>query len=235
MNLLSIVNRYVPFKYRVFILPFVTILIVFSLSLTVGKHMVDKIISTRNEIETISSLNNALQAKNTLLSSLNTEELRQDVQFAVTAVPGHTPSLPALNTIRGLALARGIIITNFTVREENEAKKSARVVLMQITAYGNLDGILGLVNDIKGYSPLMKVSLIDISSKNNVANARITIESAWAPLPQILGKAETPLEPINTLELQVITQLQDLKNINGNSGGVFLSPSSSNRENPFEF
>jgi hypothetical protein len=237
MRMPDIFNRYIPFKYRIFTLPVITFLIVITLSLTLGKYMVDSIFSTRDELTSLNQKKAVLQAKDNLLSTVDSNQLRAESKAAMLAVPSETPSLPALATIRTVASQRGINLTNFTVAEGGDNKQAIRTLKIDVTVYGNLTGVVGFINDLNGYAPLMKVSDANINiSTGNLANARLTFVSAWAPLPQSLGKTDSPLDPIKTNEQQIIDQLNSLKTVGTSSVSVgSASESGGVRSNPFEF
>jgi Tfp pilus assembly protein PilO len=239
MNLSRLYQHYIPFKYRVFTLPIVTLLIIVVLSLTVGKYMVDSIFSTREELDGLAQKTQTLQAKNNLLSTVDKQQIKAEAEAVVTAVPSQTPSLPSLATIRSLVAQRGLTLTTFAVSEGAESKQGTRSVMMDISLYGGLEAVVGFSNDIKNYSPLMKISNANISlGAGSDASGRFTIVSAWAPLPQSLGKAETPLDPIKNNEQQIIDQLKSLKiaeTIRVSSSSATAAIPNPNRVNPFEF
>lgn len=225
-------NYLILARYKPFILPLVTFIVVVSLTATVGRFALNKIFETRDQIKELEGKNKLLEAKKVVLSGVNIEEIKKQVKTAVLAVPSENPSIFVLSSIRGQAQEGGLVISNFKVAEKEEAKKTARAVEVSFDLQGSIFSTLSFLKAVENSSPLTKLTNIKFTVSGAQALTKVTATTAWAPLPGELGKTESPLEPVTSAEQELLGKLAGLRQ--PSLGQVPLSPPAG-KADPFAF
>lgn len=216
-------------RYKPLIVPFAVIIVVFILTVTLGRLMFDNLEKVRANIGTLSQNNEVLTGKQDLLSALSQESLSNQAQNSLNAIPGESPSLFALSTVRETAISRGLTIVDVHV----STGIAANQVELSTTLEGGIIPTLLFIADTRAVTPLMRVSKLEFGGKEEVIpKARLTVVASWAPVPKSLSKPEDPLEGLSQAELEVLNKLNQLKRP---SGGQFTPQVGTGRQNPFEF
>lgn len=218
----------IPYKYKIFVVPTLAIFTILLLSFTVGRILIENIFSYKTQLSELKDKNERLVSKTQVLQALNKDELISLTQAASLAVPTQTSSLHSLSTIRSLASGRGIFINDFRILEETSQRSAG--VNIQITANGQLQNLIGFLNDLESYAPLTKVVEVNVTSAAS-SLAKVNLVSVWSPMPK-KPDLETPLEPLSDLERNVLSNLQNLKRY-ATTNTLPASPGS--KQNPFEF
>lgn len=227
------ISAALPRKYKPFVLPVFTFIVVIVLSFTLGKFLLERIFEARSQITNLENQNNLLAEKQQLLSSFSDEEVKRQVSTASSAVPAQSPSIPLLSLVRTLANENAVIISDFRVEESQEAKKTARQVQASFSAQGSIFSIISFLRSVGDSVPLTKVSGIKFTVSGINVDAKLTVVSSWAPLPQELGKAESLIEGISSAERELLGKLSGLK-----KPQIFASPDGSQpagKPDPFSF
>ncbi len=223
----SVFDKYA--RYKPLLVPFVAVTLVFVLTLTLGRLMFDNLDKVRTSIGTLNQNNGSLTSKEELLAALSQADLSSQSQNALNAIPGESPGLFALSTVREAATARGLVISDVRVSEGTGANQ----INVSITLEGGIIPTLLFIADTKTVTPLMRVSKLEFGGKEEIIpKAKLTIVAAWAPLPSSFGKPEDPLEGLTPAEVEVLTKINQLKRP---AGGQFTPQIGTGRQNPFEF
>jgi len=229
----NITNKYVLLsgKYKALLLLSITIAIIVALSLTIGRVMFGQVMLVRAEINSLSQSTKTLTQKLEILSQYDLDLARKQAQSAVNAVPSDTPSLPILLSLRTIAANHGVAINDFQVSEKSETKQSTQKSLnIQLSVSGELTSVLQFLDQIKNYPPLMRVTAAQITVSGTSALTRVQISSSWGPLPQSLGKRDSPLDPFKSTELEALEQLSKFDQT---SSSGFLPTPGEGKANPF--
>lgn len=222
-----------PRKYKPFVLPVLTFAVVVVLSSTLGKFLLEKIFEARSQITSLESQNRLLEAKQQLLSSFSDEEVKRQTGAVSLAVPSESPSIPLLSLVRTLANENAVVISDFRVEESQEAKKTARQVQASFSGQGSIFSIISFLRSVGDSVPLTKVSGIKFTVSGINIDAKLTVVSSWAPVPQELGKVENPIEGISSAEKELLGKLSGLK-----KPQIFVSSGGSEpagKPDPFSF
>lgn len=224
---------FVPHKYRPIVLPGLVLLVMLILTVTVGKAMVVKVLDSRTQIDELGRKNQALEAKKNILEEVGKTDLKGQVEAAVMAVPDDGSSLPALATLRGLAVKRNLGVVSARVNDKStKANKGTNLADVIISLQGNLVDTLQFLNDVKKSSPLMKISTVDIALKESSASLNLVVSSVWGPLPKAVGGVDEPIEGLRTAEQEVVAKLKALERPTEARFNI-LGPQG--RNNPFVF
>lgn len=216
-------------RYKPLLVPFAVIIVVFVLTLTLGRLMFDNLDKVRANIGTLSQNNETLTGKQELLDTLSQTDLQAQAQSSLNAVPAESPSLFALSTIRETAISRGLTVIDVRVSTGSAPNQ----VELSVTFEGGIIPTLLFIADTRIATPLMRVSKLEFGGKEEIIpKARLTIAASWAPVPKSLGKPEDPLEGLSQAEIEVLNKLNQLKNP---PGGQFVPEVGTGRQNPFEF
>lgn len=225
-------NYLILARYKSFILPSVTFIVVVVLTLTVGQFALNKIFETRANIKELESKNKLLEAKKVVLSGVNTDDIKKQVKAAVLAVPSENPSIFVLSSMRGQAQEGGLVISNFKVSEGQGAKKVGREVEVSFDLQGSVFSTLSFLKAIENSSPLTKLTNIKFTISSAQATVKVTATTSWGELPKELGKTEDPVEPVTQAEQELLRKLAALRL--PALGQVPLSPPAG-KADPFAF
>lgn len=216
-------------RYKPLLLPFVVIAVIFVLTLTLGRLMFDRLDIVRTDIGTLNQNNETLTSKTELLTALSKEDLSAQAKNALNAVPGESPGLFALSTVRDFANSRGLVVSDVRVSEGIGGKQ----IELSVTLEGGIIPTLLFIADTRIATPLMRVSKLEFGGKEEIIpKARLTVVASWAPIPHSLGSSDTPLEGLTSADAEILTKLNQLKKP---AGGVFTPQTGTGRQNPFEF
>lgn len=201
----------IPGKYKPFLLPVLTFVVILVLSLTLGRFLVDKVFETRQKNAELQDKNKLLEGKADLLSTLDAEGLKKQVNIASSAIPSDNPSVLALSQIRTLAQENGLLISSFQIGESQEPKKTGRVVAATANVEGSIFSIISFLRTIENSTPLLKITDLKLTLSGGSVLAKATVVSSWNPLPSELGKVDSPISGISGTEQELLGKLSGLR------------------------
>jgi len=217
---------------KLFYLPILTVLVVVSLSLSLGKILVSQINEKRANISNLDKSNTALAEKLNLLSSLDEDLLAKQAKEALSAVPSQDSSLNALSTIRNLALTNSLFLSDLEFINVDKKGTGPQTAKLSFDTQGGLFQALELLDQLSRHIPVMAVPTIRLTVSGGSALARFEVASLWAPLPDTLGDVDAPIEVLNSREQDILGQLRKLEKT-GVSDVEAAPPQG--RQNPFAF
>lgn len=200
-----------PQKYKPFLLPVLTLVIIVILSLTLGKFLLGKVFETRTQISELQEKNKSLEAKEQLLSRSGSEGLKQQVSAAVAAIPSENSSLFLLSTIRALTNESGLQISDFGIREDQDVKQGSRLVQARLDLQGSIFSALSFLGAIQNSAPLVKVTSLNFTLSGVNILAKVTVVSSWSPLPSELSRVDSPIEGLSNPEQELLGKLSQLR------------------------
>lgn len=215
-------------KYKALLLLSATIALVVALSLTIGKTIFDQIVKSREEIDNFSQTNQVLRAKSQVLATIDENEIKKQLEEARAAVPGSTPTLPTLLSLRKLALENKVSISNFKVGVSNEKSKKLEI---QLSIIGTLTDVLSFLDKVKSNSPVMRIIDANITYSSSLSIARIVIDSIYSSPVSDLGKIESPLEALKNTDLEIIKEFEKLTKL---EESTLILSQPAGKSNPFE-
>ncbi len=223
----------VPTRYKSFVLPALAFLILLLLTITLGRAIVGGIFATRANISQLKKEGKILSAKLDTLSSLNQDEMARASQNAIAAIPSESSTLFAVASLRELARARDLELGSLRVAEIADLEKGGvKAVELQFDTQGGFFQTLGLLNDLSGTAPLLRVSKAKFNVSGGSSSTKFTVISAWGSLPKTVGKITDPLETLTASEQELLGRLNNLRRL---SGAPTEASPPQGRTNPFAF
>lgn len=222
----------IPIKYRPFLIPFVVLMVIFLLSVSATKIMVEKLMEVRSNIAEVDETNNRLEEKKGVLTGIDQANLKKFTTSAINAIPGENSSLLLLSSIRKLAQNRGIKLVDYKVVTKKSDAKGVQDSELTLSTEGSLTSFLSFVDDVKLSAPLAKISKVAISVEGPTLKSNLTINSLWAPLPKSVAKVDAPIDGMKATDQQLLSKISSLKSPDVSTYSI-LAPQG--RDNPFTY
>lgn len=218
-------------KFRSFVFPVVSLVIIVGLSVTVGKSMVNRVFEIRGSIKELTGKNEILTSKKKILNSLDKNELTQGVNSSTLALPKEEPVLPAFVAIRAVALSRGLSINGIRFSGSTDSATNLKVINFTFDTTGSLPSALAFLKDIKGTAPLIRVRKLKFAVNEGSVSGNVTVYSIWEPLPETFGKVDDPIDDLALAEKELLAKMAELKTPTTNAP----STGPRGKKNPFSF
>lgn len=230
---------------------FVPFLIIFLFLISLGLVIVPKIDEIKNNLETISNLNNQIKLTNekkNYLTTVDIEQLNQEADILNRAVLRERKSYLLVGVVRKIADNFGFQIKSFLVNpgEVKDAptktlkvsdKETAIRMPVSVTLVGPSDKNLELIKALESSLPILFIDKFDSKTLSGVSELEMTISSYYVP-----EKNDYISGNLTIKDLQLTTEESELLSTIGKfgtvDGGVSQSVGTSqfveyNRANPF--
>ena len=152
-----------------------------------------------------------LEVKAAELSNLPEEELKQKLQFAVTALPTTKDYTSVIGLIQRLSVESGVTLESVNLDTSKSASltdvNSFAVNVEIASSKISLDEFLKRIED----GPvLMKIGRIEVNlaGSDDSVTASVLIDVFFSPTPKNLGSVETPLPKLSEEEQQLVLELE---------------------------
>ena len=167
-----------------------------------------------------------LTKKVTTLEGLSKPELTDKVDLALRILPVEKDVPTVLSTLKKVALNNELIINEMSIPEVGEiasgsaeTKTSKNVkeealpsLSVKLTLIGAREKIINFFKQVETTAPLMKVSGLSISQKNEGTDeSLIEVRTYFLPLPKTMGKLEQAVVPMTSQEEKIFNELASFK------------------------
>lgn len=167
-----------------------------------------------------------LTKKVTTLDGLSKPELSDKVDLALKILPLEKDVPTTLSTLKKVALNNELIVNEISIPEVGEiASSSAETktsknikeealpsLSVKLTLIGSREKIINFFNQVETTAPLMKVSGLAISQKNEGTDeSLIEVRTYFLPLPKTIGKLEQAVLPVTSQEEKIFNELSSFK------------------------
>jgi len=167
-----------------------------------------------------------LTKKVTTLEGLSKPELTDKVDLALKILPLEKDVPGALSTLKKVALNNELIVNEMSIPEVGEitsgsaeTKTSKNIkeealpsLSVKLTLIGPREKIINFFNQVETTAPLMKVSGLSISQKNEGTDeSLIEVRTYFLPLPKTIGKLEQTVVPVTSQEEKIFNELSSFK------------------------
>jgi Tfp pilus assembly protein PilO len=200
--------------------------------------LVKKIIEVRNQSIELSKSIQMLRTKISILSVKDEMTYKAQLTELLQAVPSDKSITSLFTTIDGLGaqsgvtlseltLARpGVIATESAVRQTNEEKLIGSSLLpYAVTVTGSYQQIYQFLAQVNNVRRLFRVKNFQISFENpgNIS-VHMGMDAFFAPLAQIAGSADSPLDPITEKEEELIFRVSQMAFLGAETGINVFTP-----------
>jgi Tfp pilus assembly protein PilO len=198
------------------IIPFVTALVVFGLTVILLAPQLKEIGQFRNMnkgyLETLS----LLTTKSLQLEAIEKNEQKYRAEKVISVLPAEQDVPNALVVSRELANETGLVIKKMTVESSNVASPLP-FFLISVTAETELDKIMPFLERVETTSPLLGFERISFSSLGqNLFEISYTLKNYFLDYPKDIGTPETSLPQITAQEEDIYqSNVQNLKPLAG--------------------
>ena len=167
-----------------------------------------------------------LTKKVTTLDGLSKPELTDKVDLALKILPVEKDVPTVLSTLKKVALNNELIVNEMSIPEvgeiasgSGETKTSKNVkeetlpsLSVKLTLIGPREKIISFFKQVETTAPLMKVSGLSISQKNEGTDeSLIEVRTYFLPLPKTIGKLEQAVVPVTSQEEKIFNELASFK------------------------
>lgn len=167
-----------------------------------------------------------LTKKVTTLEGLSKPELTDKVDLVLQVLPSEKDVPTTISILKRVALNNGLLINELSIPEVGEiasssaeAKTSKNVkedilpsLSVKLTLVGQREKIIDFFKQVETTAPLMKVSGLSISQKNEGTDeSLIEVRTYFLPLPKTIGKLEQAVVPVTSQEEKIFNELASFK------------------------
>ena len=199
-------------KYKNLLLVALSVVLI-SISWTVVGPQVDKISTGQASLQKEEAKLKKLQEKYDDLSSLNEFELTERNALTLKAIPDTKNVFGAMIAIKALANENEVTVSEIRVDPGDVSSESAKKVFTNIrfdlVVNGVYTKIINFLKQTEKTLPLMSIGKIKTSLSGEIATAEFSLETPFYPMPNELGKIDTPLAKLTTDEEKLLDQLSE--------------------------
>lgn len=227
-----------------FLLPVLTLVLVFLISFFFLKPKIATIFKARRELLSNKKILANLTKKLALLEGLAKAELSERVDLVLKVLPAEKKVPQNLFVLKKLVLETGLDLDSIAFGEVGEiatisgqAKIARGEILpslpLKVAVSGERGKIKDFVDQLESTAPLVRIDKITISEKRTeeLPEALLEIETFFLPLPRTIGKVDRPILPISQQEEKVFERLADFKFFKTEED---FSSLPTGKENPFQ-
>jgi Tfp pilus assembly protein PilO len=189
----------------------VVVVVLISLSWNLVSPQVEKISTGRANLQKEEARQKLLQAKYDDLSGLNEFELTERNALTLKAIPETKNVFGAMITIKTLANENNIMISEIKVDPGDVSSESAQKVFTNVSFTLKIDGsykeVIEFLKKTETTLPLMTLGKFKTTTNGETASAEFSLDTPFYPMPQELGKIDTPLAKLTTDEDKLLETL----------------------------
>jgi len=228
-------------KWRLFILPLLTIILSIGLIVTVILPRFTISLSLLDKIEERKNFLSGLTAKENDLNGLDENSLKEKVDFSLSALPEEKNFLKIVSTINKLARDSQVYIESLEVSPGEVATETAQLkapevdrLTFQVKVTGEQSNVENFLFEIEESLPIFVIRTVKINNSNRNSQAQLILENFFTKYPLSLGKVSAPLAKLSKEDDKLFETLKKMKSYPVESlditGGGFES---ANKVDPF--
>lgn len=183
-----------------------------------------KVLELRETNTLLTTKNQALRVKASILASLDEEVLRQNLNALIAAVPPDK-SLPSIfSTVDGLSASTGVVVSDFVLNSAGsiatdsarkqtgeEQKIGSNLLPFSLSIEGTYDQIRNFLESAVGVRRFFRVRQFDLAfTGQGGLKATLGMDAYYAPLPTQLGLIDQALNLLTQNEEAVIVRVSAL-------------------------
>lgn len=197
-------------KYKNLLLVALGVVLI-SISWTMVGPQVGKISTGRTNLQKEEARLKQLQAKYDDLSGLNEFELTERNALTLKAIPETKNVFGAMITIKTIANESNVVISEIKVDPGDISSESAKKIFTNVKfdlkIEGPYTGTIDFVKKTEKTLPLMSLGKFKTTITGEIASSEFSLETPFYPMPNDLGKIDTPLAKLTADEDKLLDQL----------------------------
>lgn len=223
-------------QYKIILFPILVAISSFILIFFVIYPQLSKLISNNNKLSEINQKVSALGVKAEALNQVNQNEIKGNLDLALSALPLDKDYSNAISSVQALASQLGfnVISVDVIASTVNTTGPTYPGFSLRAEIVGPADLLNKLLIDIENSFRVMKVSSLEVnpSRSGEVVTALVTVNVFYSPPPKTLGEIATPLPEFSKRDQELISTLaRSSEGVAGTSGTLGVPRGKSN---PFE-
>lgn len=211
-------------RYRFVLLPLAACLIIVVTTIVFASPKLKTIAEIKQRLPEEKEKLSRLTKKAAQLESLDERELEKKVTMSEKALPSKKTVSGILSVFSSLAEETDVFFVDFEVSPGKFLPGEFEVVLFEATFKGPREEVKTLLEKMRQVLPVVKVVGFEIKGEE----ATLSVESYFSPLPESLGKIDTPLPEISQKEEKIYQKIAQFKIIEKELPSV-----PGGKENPF--
>lgn len=202
--------RILYYRYKAYVVPFITVLICMALFIWVIIPQVQGYFDQQSQIQTEQAQIATLKSNIALLSSSNSTTLNQQTRVVSDALPQQKDFVGILNAVSNASIISGIILGDYSfpvgnLDEVNTVNQTTGIqVVLNIT--GSLPNTRKFIAALKSQLPLADVTEVRIGE----SAATITALFYYLPSPKLTLNVGDPLPSLSKKDLNLLTNLTQM-------------------------
>lgn len=225
-------------KYRSLTI-FGLVVVLFLLSLNFIFPQISKIQKSYSTMDEQTDRLEKQKGKLAQLKSLNEYELSKKAEISLKAVPQEQSALSLIYTVSRLAQEKSLIVKSLSVSNSatatqinpDEKPSDNSVVKLNLTVDGPVEILKDFLTSINKTFPIISVNTISTTSEGDILTTTMSLSSFYQPLPENIGKIDTPLPQFSQDQENVIIGLGKFTSVSEALPSGQVNPEG--RVNPF--
>lgn len=193
-------------KYQLALWPAISIAAVIVLTFFVILPQANQYLAVQKTIQNTNTKAQALNDKKTILEQIDSASYESNLKFLLNILPQDKDLTSAVGQVQQMVNTSNLKIDNISFG--GIGTNESFLVRLQIS--GKLSGIKDFVKRINSGPRIMRLSSIELAGSRveNSYSADISLNSFFAPLPQVLGSVEAPISFVTDKEVEQLKELQ---------------------------
>lgn len=217
--------------YKLFIFPSVVALSSLTLIIFVIYPQVTKLISNQKIEEELFNKSGLLITKAEALEGFDEQDLSTKVNYALNSYPSEKDFGNTLGLLQTISSQSGFSVGSLALAGNSTAKGNTQSYSLKMELTGSKNLLPVLIGNIEGSNRLMKVTTIEVSSRDSGVVVALGIDVLYSPIPDVFGSIDSPLPELSQTDEQLLVKLATVA---PQSTSAIISSGPRGKENPFE-
>ena len=199
-------------RNRIIIFPALVGLAALSLIILVIIPQIIGYLKSQDDAKKTQSRLEILEVKATELSNLPEEDLKQKLQYAVSALPTTKDYTSVIGLIQRLSVESGVTLESVNLDTGKSASlPEANSYVVNAAIASTKSGFDEFLKRIEDGPVLMKIASLEVNSggSDGSVTASVLIDVFFSPTPKNLGSVETPLPKLSEEEQKLALELEN--------------------------
>lgn len=221
-------------NYRLYIFPLITALSSLILIIFVIYPQTMNLITNHSLEKEILNKSTFLEAKAQALEDLDSEDLTQKVDLALSAYPTDKDFGAAFGGLQNLIAKIGFSITSISLGSSSQMSGDAQSYGLKLDILGPNSQLPLLLDHIDNFPRLMRVGSFETSvgSGSEGATISVNVSVLYSPAPEGFGSVDSPLPELSDQDEEVLARLARVGALP--QLPAITQPGARGKPNPFE-
>jgi Tfp pilus assembly protein PilO len=192
----------------------VILLIGFLLVWMIVMPQIQKYISIQDEINTLSKKVALLHSNLDLVKNTNPQEVDNDLQTALSALPSDKDFEGMLTAISNSALRSGIALDDFKLsigKLATESGSETKGIPIKLGMKSNMESAVKFIGELNQKVPVSDLAMVQVSNDEGAKGNIIDVTFYYKPLANVIFRDDAPIPHLTNDEKELLRQVKTWK------------------------